>query len=316
MDAVATSPPGSAPPSVPPAGLRARANRASRTFAELFDERMFFDLIGVMTALLVIVHLDSVRGLRELIVIVCAAGIVDRRLLHRPAYWFALTALLVANHAVLWHVTDNHKYLQTYWCVALGLSRLPGAHPAMVKLNARWLIGLCFVFATFWKLFAPEFMDGAFFRFTLLTDPRFSGFADLAGGVPADVTAANLDALERLRRPFGDISLVRLEDSPRIAPLAAILSYWTIAVESSIALLFLLPERFRLSAARDFALLLFMFSTYPVATVVGFGRLLSLMGLAQTTNRLGVERVVYLACFLLMPLYEFPFVSAIRSVFG
>ena len=59
-----------------------------------------------------------------------------------------------------------------------------------------------------------------------------------------------------------------------------------------------------------------MFSTYPVATVVGFGRLLALMGLAQTRNFLGVERVVYVACFLLMPLYEFPFVGAIRSVFG
>jgi hypothetical protein len=68
--------------------------------------------------------------------------------------------------------------------------------------------------------------------------------------------------------------------------------------------------------ARDLVLLLFMFSTYPVATVVGFGRLLAVMGLAQTRNYLRVERAVYLGCFLLMPLYEFPFVRLIRTVLG
>jgi hypothetical protein len=59
-----------------------------------------------------------------------------------------------------------------------------------------------------------------------------------------------------------------------------------------------------------------MFSTYPVATVVGFGRLLALMGLAQTRNRLGVERAIYFVCFLLMPLYRFPFVRALRLLIG
>ena len=285
-------------------------------FDGLFDDRGFFELIGAMTLLLVILHLENVGRLREVFILAGVAGILDRRLMHRPAYWFALTGLFVVNHVLMWHVTDNHKYLQTYWCLALGLSRLPTADRTMVSLNARWLIGLCFLFATFWKLFSSEFIDGAFFRFTLLTDPRFSGFADVIGGVPADVTAANLAALEQLRVPYDDQSLVQLEGSPRITPLALFLAYWTIAVEGSIAILFLLPERFRLSAMREVSLLLFMVSTYPVATVVGFGRLLALMGLAQTRNHLGVERAVYFVCFLLMPLLRFPFVRAIRSLFG
>jgi hypothetical protein len=42
-------------------------------------------------------------------------------------------------------------------------------------------------------------MDGSFFHFVLLTDPRFSGFSNLVG-VPADVAAANIDALQGLMR--------------------------------------------------------------------------------------------------------------------
>jgi hypothetical protein len=126
--------------------IREYAARAWRTCNELFDDRNLFDLIGVMTVLLVILHLDSIRGLREIIVIACGAGIVDRRLLHSPVYWFGLTMLLVTNHALLWDSLDNHKYLQTYWCLAIGVSRLSLVNPATLALNARWLIGLCFLF--------------------------------------------------------------------------------------------------------------------------------------------------------------------------
>jgi hypothetical protein len=86
-------------------------------------------------------------------------------------------------------------------------------------------------FATFWKVFAPEFLDGSFFRFTLLTDPRFRGFSDLVGGVPADVTAANADQLQLLTRPYSDVGIIQLVDAPRIAILARSLSYWTVGIE-------------------------------------------------------------------------------------
>jgi hypothetical protein len=38
------------------------------------------------------------------------------------------------------------------------------------------------------------------------------------------------------------------------------------------------------------------------------------MGLAQTRDRVGVERTAYLACFVLLPLLEFPFVRAVRML--
>ena len=98
--------------------------------------------------------------------------------------------------------------------------------------------------------------------------------------------------------------------------MAMALTIWTVFIEGSIAGVFLLPDRFRATALRDPLLILFVLSAYPIATVVGFGQVLVVLGLAQTRNRLGVERAVYLACFVLLPLLEFPFVRAVRLLLG
>ena len=312
-----SSPTAQATKVAPAAGrLRALPGQLREMAGRLVEAERVFELAGIMTLVLTLLHLVSTPRLREVILIVAAAGLLDRRLLARAGYWFVLTGLFVLNHALLWHVLDNHKWLLTYWCLALGVSRLqPDARQALSS-NARWLVGLCFLFATLSKLLSPEYLDGTFFEFTLLTDRRFSGFADLVGGVPADVTGANISAIRELTRPYGSTEMVQLQDAPRIASLALVLSYWTIAVEATIAVLFLLPARRGTGMVRDAALLLFILSTYPVATVVGFGRVLAVLGLAQTSNRLGLERGLYLACFLLLPFYRFPFARVIRPLLG
>ena len=290
---------------------------ALRTWAwlnALFEEPQFVELVGLMSILSVMLHLTAGRRLRELIFIVCVAGILDRRWLQRSGFWLMLTALLVVNHVLQWDVLDNHKYLQTYWCLAVGISCLLPSRAVGMAVNARWLIALCFLFATVTKLLSAEFLDGSFFHFTLLTDRRFSGFADLVGGVPATVSVANNATLQTLLAPYGSLDVVRLEDAPRIGSLAAVLTLWTLLIEGAIALVFLLPDRFRAAALRDPLLILFVLTAYPIATVVGFGRVLVVMGLAQTRDRAGVARAMYLACFVLLPLLEFPFVRAVRML--
>jgi hypothetical protein len=297
-----------------PAALVRRARGTWTWFTQQFAAEGFFDLLAATTILALLLHLDAARRLEEIITIVCVAGLVDRRLARQAVFWFLLTALLAINHVLLWDILDNHKYLQTYWCLAMGTACLLPDRRTAAALNARLLIGLCFLFATAWKLLSPEFTDGAFFHFTMLTDRRFSGFTDLIGGVPAAVTAANDAAIQRLLAPYGGTEIVTLVDSPRVALLASAMTWWTIAIEGTIALVYLAPERWRLSRFRDAALLLFMLTTYAVATVVGFGRLLAVMGLAQSENRMGVERAAYVTCFLLLPLFEFPFAKLIRLI--
>jgi hypothetical protein len=296
--------------------IQAHAARFWETAAEAFDDERLFRIVGTMTALLVMLQVANAPRLEEILAIGAAAGILLPRLMHQPMYWFGLCAILAVNHVQLWATLDNHQYLITYWCLAMGTSQLlPSTRGALIT-NARLLIGLCFLFATVWKFLSGEFIDGTFFHFTLLTDRRFSGFADLVGGVPAEVTAANIAAIDTLTRPYGDVELIQLEDSPRMGVLALFLAVWTVAIEGMLAVLFLAPLRERLAPLRDGVLLLFMVSTYPVATVVGFGRVLAVMGLAQSPNRLGIERPLYLLLFLVLPLFRFPFARVFRYVFG
>jgi len=296
--------------------LRGEALRFWRLPNSLFEDERRFELIGVMTLLVSIFHLVSIPELNEVVFVFAIAGVLDRRLLRWPAFWFALSAGLIVNHFLLWHTLDNHKYLLTYWCLALGISRLQADSLGAAALNGRLLIGLCFLFAAASKLLSPEYMDGTFFHYTLLTDRRFSGVSDIVGGVTTEAMVANGVAMRDLARPYGAVEHVALNDGPRIAAMAQVMTWWTVVIEGLIALLFLLPRRLRVGALRDAVLLIFMFTTYPVATVVGFGRVLTVAGLAQTENRLGIERALYLAAFVLLPAYRFPFARVFRWFIG
>jgi hypothetical protein len=296
--------------------IQAHLARFWDTAAEAFDDERLFRIVGTMTALLVMLQVSNAPRLEEVLAIAAAAGILLPRLMHQPMYWFGICVMLAVNHVQLWATLDNHQYLITYWCLAMGTSQLLPSTRRALAVNARLLIGLCFLSATVWKFMSAEFIDGTFFHFTLLTDRRFSGFADLVGGVPAEVTAANVSALNSLTRPYGGVEMIQLEDSPRIGALALFLAVWTVMIEGLLALMFLVPLRERMAPLRDGVLLLFMVSTYPVATVVGFGRVLAVMGMAQTPNRYGVERPLYLLLFLILPLFRFPFARVVRYVFG
>lgn len=293
---------------------RIAAARARAWIEVLFEGERLFDTIGVLTLLMVVLHLVSTPELREIVLLVAVIGLVDRRVRRRPEYWFALTGLFAVNHGLLWYALDNHKYLLGYWTLALGLARLQADSLRALAVNGRLLVGLCFLFATATKLLSPEYLDGSFFEFTLLTDRRFSGVSDLLGGVSGDAIDANVAAMRDLGRPYGALTSVELQDTPRIGVMAQVMTWWTIGIEGAIAVLFLLPERLRPARVRDAFLLLFLVSTYPVATVVGFGRILAIMGLAQTPNRLGVERAAYLAAFVLLPAYQFPFAAVLRPI--
>jgi hypothetical protein len=58
---------------------------------------------------------------------------------------------------------------------------------------AAWL---AFALAVLWKaVLSPDFLDGRFFRVTLLTDPRFGEVAMLAGGLTQDQLDQNRQSL-------------------------------------------------------------------------------------------------------------------------
>jgi hypothetical protein len=121
--------------------------------------------------------------LRWAILLLAAGGLIRWRALMHPALWIGLALLKGARVIADWPLSDNHAYLLYYWCLACGLALYSDDPRAALARNGRWLIGLVFLWASFWKLAGSgEYASGLFFRVTLLTGPRLEGFARIVGG--------------------------------------------------------------------------------------------------------------------------------------
>ena len=139
-----------------------------------------------------------------------------------------------------------------------------------LAFTSRWLVGLAFVFAVCWKAFlSPDFLDGRFFRVTLLTDPRFGEAAMLIGGLSPQQLDADRQALTPLPQGAELLNPPAVVEPPRLRAIAAVSTWASLALEASVAILMLLPPRRLISAFRHAALLTFCAVTYAFAPVAG-----------------------------------------------
>ena len=252
--------------------------------------------------------------LRPVILVSAAAGLLLPGALRQPGLWWLLTLLTGLRALLDWPLPDNHAYLLCYWCFAIALSLLVENTAAFLALNGRWLIGLVFAFATLWKLvLSPDYLDGTFFRVTLLSDPRFEDLSRLAGGLSPDAIAGFREALER-HADGGMLAAAGALEPARFTWLARVATIWTLVIEGVVAVAFLWPRDKGPSRVRDACLLLFCATTYAVATVEGFGWLLISMGIAQCAPGRRTTRALYLAAFALILFYrEFPWTSLLAE---
>jgi hypothetical protein len=239
------------------------------------------------------------------ILILSGLGLVLPAALRSRALWAGLVALASWPLFFEWPFSDNHDYLTALWFLAIACalwSRDPGGTLAH---QARRLLGLTFLFATLWKLvLSPDFVDGRFFRVTLLTDARFENLAVLAGGMTWEDWARNdvtIDALLSADVAPAESGLV---EPPALRRLAALLTGFTGVMEAALAAAFLWRPGSRLARARDALLLVFAAATFSFATVRGFGWLLMCLGLAQCEPERRATRYAYLAVFALIALYR------------
>jgi hypothetical protein len=304
-------------------GPRAIVNSIADT---LFERGGLFDLLARMTLILLALRLDSGQSLLQTrgdwylklpILTLSIAGIAYAPLTRKASFWFLVTFIVAAAHIRNWHSIDNHKYLITYWCLSIACSLLTSDPRQFLAINARLLIGLSFAFATLWKVISPEFLNGTFFHFTLLTDQRFLRVFQLLGalhigGVANETIIANRNAFISLLHSHAPLMPVQLHDILWVGAVARVMAWWTVLVEGSVAVAFLWPAR-RRSIWRDVLLVVFIVTTYPVASVVGFGWIVAILGIAQTTSG-PAWRLIYLAFFATLPLAELPYGSLIKRL--
>lgn len=237
--------------------------------------------------------------------LVCLAGLglALPPLLRTPWLWLGIGGLLTWYLVGAWPAPDNHVYLTIYWCVAIALANACRIPLAALSVSARWLIGLCFSFAVLWKLVLSggEFISGATFQMVFLTDPRFTDFTLVFGGLDEQTLLAQRDVLRGL--PFEGFEAMEL-GSDRLAGLARGFSYWTLLIELALCVSFLAQPGSFPWQWRNWLLAVFMVSTYSLATVAGFGWLLAAMASAQCDAEEDGWRKAFIALFFLVLVYD------------
>ncbi|HSR69623.1 MAG TPA: hypothetical protein VLU25_16955 [Acidobacteriota bacterium] len=280
-----------------------------REFLDDFLSRDVLDIVTKLTVIMLIIHLTEIRAT---IIILCGVAVLFPKVGRSTYFWLLVFVSLATAIFINWHLMDNHIYLIAYWCLTLSLVTAGPGAGRVLHVNARLLIGLCFLFATFWKAVSPDYLSGDFFHFTLLTDPRLESFARLVGGVPERAFVENAQTVSELSgAPEGREAF--LQGTPLLAWVAQVLTWLTIVMEGLLALAFLLPLPPSLAVWRHVLLLLFALGTYSIAPVIGFGWVLMIMGLAQCEEEHKWLRLAYIVVFFVLITFRLPWPSFFLS---
>jgi hypothetical protein len=242
---------------------------------------------------------------RLLFHIISAVGLILPAVGRSAPFWCAVSAIMFFKTVDHWWMQDNHVFLLTWWCFTIALALYAEDTERVVKLNARWLVGLSFALATLWKgLLSPDYMSGDYFYYTFLTDARFMPIGMLFGGMSAEDYQHNFSVMNQVSHYLADVQTVQLKGTEGLRWLTLAVTWWTVLIEGALAILFLAPTSSRLSRYRHAALLLFAWTTYLAAPVKTFGWTLTTLGLAQCDRDQFRLRLCYLLTYPLLLIYE------------
>jgi len=275
-----------------------------RLLRPVHDEDGVADPVLTLTAIVLLLRPLDVWWVAAFVLPAACLSLLSRTVRRAPLTWILLALFVGARIVVLWPLSDNHIYLLAYWCLAIGLALSSTAPAATLSASSRWLLGGAFAMAVLWKaVLSPDYVDGRFFRVTLLTDQRFADAALVFGGLSRDQMAQNRAFLDPLPNGAELLSPPPFVEPPRLRAFAAITTWSGLILEGLIALTCLIPLR-RLDIARHVLLLAFCVTTYALAPVAGFGWLIATMGLAQCRPRQRLLLGAYVAVFILILMYS------------
>jgi hypothetical protein len=275
-----------------------------RLLRPVHDQDGVADPVLTLTAIVLLLRPLDVWWVAAFVLPAACLSLLSRTVRRAPLTWLLVALFVGARIVVLWPLSDNHIYLLAYWCLAIGLALSSTAPAATLSASSRWLLGGAFGMAILWKaVLSPDYVDGRFFRVTLLTDQRFADAALVFGGLSRDQMAQNRAFLDPLPNGAELLSPPPFVEPPRLRAFAAITTWSGLILEGLIALTCLIPLR-RLDIARHVLLLAFCVTTYALAPVAGFGWLIATMGLAQCRPRQRLLLGAYVAVFILILMYS------------
>ena len=269
---------------------------------EEFNRKKTFELSTQFTLLTLLFSQVGNAYTRPFILSLAAIGLLSDQFRKQSALWFSLFLLTGFRVIDQWPMADNHAYLLSLWCLTLFLTTYRESSTKILANNARILIGLVFLLASFQKISAEDYLNGTFFRYLFLTDDRFEDFAILFGNI-------SYQQIDDARRLLDAYQFSPTQSHGEIVPISAefhllvvIATWWNVLDQIVIACCFLSPTNSLLFKNRDFVLLVFCITTYAVAPVPGFAWLLISMALAQSESKSRIV-IAYLITFFIVLFY-------------
>lgn len=278
-----------------------------KNFIQLIEwnnDDTIFHIVLTTTIILVLLYSSNNQPLEISILVIVILGLLNQQLIRNAKYWFVLSIILIVGNFSLWYVIDNHIYLICIWCIGIFLSLQTFNPQENLKISARFLIGLTFLFAVIQKFTSIDFINNSFFHFTLLSDPRFSELTNLLGNLPMVEMQQNEIALEALTHSSSMLMSVQLISTRNVHLLAIAITWWTLFIESLVTLAFLSPTKTIINKWRNYFLLTFVLTTYFFAEVVGFAWILIIMGLAQLRESERYLSIYFIIALFLIQLFR------------
>ena len=273
------------------------------------------DPVLALTAIILLLRPLDVWWVAPFVLAAACLSLLSRAVRRAPLTWILVALLVAVRVVVVWPLADNHIYLLAYWCLGIGLALSSATPAATLSASSRWLLGGAFAMAVLWKgVLSPDYVDGRFFRVTLLTDERFADASLVFGGLSRVQMAENRAFLEPLPEGAELLTPPTFVEPPRLRAFAAVATWGGLILEGLIAVTCLIPAGGRLEIARHVLLLVFCVTTYALAPVAGFGWLIATMGLAQCHPPQRLLRGAYLAVFILILMYsEIPWTGVLAD---
>jgi len=280
-----------------------------------FSKKNAAELSTQFTLLTLLLTQVGIAYTRPFILSLAAIGLLSSRLCKHPLLWFSLFLLTGFRVFDQWPMADNHAYLLALWCLTFFLTSYRESSTRILANNARILIGLVFLLASFQKISAADYMNGTFFRYLFLTDDRFEDFAVLFGNISyqqIDDARKLLDAYLFSPTLFhGEIVPISVEFNL----LVMLATWWNVLDQIIVACCFLSPTNSLLYKHRDFVLLVFCITTYAVAPVPGFAWLLISMALAQSEPKSHIQISYFITFFIVLFYYQIHWTTLLVDFF-
>jgi hypothetical protein len=273
-------------------------------------ERDKFDVIVRMTLLLTLLFPGCNGGLwpfQMILSLASIAGLVNPAITRKPDFWVVLGLSNFALQNVFnWAYTDNHVCLYSYWYLAISCAIMSRAPMPTLAANARCMIGLVFLFATFQKILSIEYTRTCAVKFFLLSDRRFLPLVQLVG-VQERQCATIRRSMDQLLSP------IQLPGDAALSVLATSITWWTVLIEAVIAIAFLLPRTPLIGRAPDVPLFVFIMTVTPIATVMGFAWILLIMGYSQCLGHKRKTIFTYHLIFILLICFRYAQLKMLAS---